>query len=83
MSLGFGPFVAAKPGFGSAGQVIRILGNNLTGAISVTFNGTPAQFKVFSDTYIGALVPAGATTGTIQVTTPSGGLSSNLPFRVQ
>ncbi|MGC2477175.1 MAG: choice-of-anchor tandem repeat GloVer-containing protein [Candidatus Sulfotelmatobacter sp.] len=82
LSEGLGPFVAARPSFGSAGQSITILGNNLTGATSVTFNGTPATFTVVSDTYIQATVPAGATTGSIQVTTTNGTLSSNLPFRI-
>jgi hypothetical protein len=37
---------------------------------------------VSSKTYITATVPAGATTGTVQVTTPGGTLSSNVPFQV-
>ena len=80
LSTGLGPFVAPRPNFGAAGQVITILGNNLTGATSVTFNGTSAKFKVVSDTYIEAAVPVGATAGTIEVTTPSGTLSSNVAF---
>ena len=83
MSLGLGPFVAAKPGFGSAGQVVRILGNNLTGTTGVTFNGVSANFKVVSDTFIQAQVPTGASAGMIEVTTPSGTLSSNINFLVQ
>lgn len=82
LSRGLGPFVAAKPGFGSAGQVVRILGNNLTGTTSITFNGVTANFKVVSDTYIQVQVPTGATTGMIQVTTPSGTLTSNIDFLV-
>jgi len=82
LSEGLGPFVAARPAFGSAGQSITVLGNNLTGATSVTFHGTPATFTVVSDTYIQATVPAGATTGSIQVATTNGMLSSNLPFRI-
>jgi uncharacterized repeat protein (TIGR03803 family) len=80
LSTGLGPFVAARPNFGTAGQVITILGNNLTGATSVTFNGTSAKFKVVSDTYIEAAVPAGASAGMIEVTTPSGTVSSNVAF---
>jgi uncharacterized protein (TIGR03437 family) len=63
------------------GEVI-ILGNNLTGTTSVAFNGTPATFYVDSDTEITAKVPNGATTGTVEVTTPNGTLSSNSLFRV-
>jgi uncharacterized protein (TIGR03437 family) len=55
---------------------------DLTGASSVTFNGTAAVFDVVSSSEITTTVPAGTTTGTVQVVTPSGTLSSNLPFRV-
>jgi uncharacterized repeat protein (TIGR03803 family) len=82
LSTGLEPFVEAQPAFSTAGRVIRILGNNLTGTTSVTFNGTAATFSVASDTYITATVPSGATTGTIEVTTPTGTLSSNVPFRI-
>jgi uncharacterized repeat protein (TIGR03803 family) len=81
-SMNLGPFVEAQFNFGSVGQIVTILGNNLTGTTSVTFNGTSAKFKVESNTYLKAEVPAGATTGTIQVTTPSGTLNSNVAFQV-
>jgi hypothetical protein len=45
-------------------------------------NGKGAKFKVVSATEITATVPAGATTGPVQVVTPGGTLSSNVPFRV-
>jgi uncharacterized protein (TIGR03437 family) len=61
---------------------VLILGNNLTGTTSVAFNGTPAAFYVDSETEITAKVPNGATTGTIEVTTPTGTLSSTRLFRV-
>jgi len=35
-----------------------------------------------SDTFIKATVPVGATTGYVTVTTPSGTLTSNVPFNV-
>jgi uncharacterized protein (TIGR03437 family) len=60
-----------------------IMGNNLTGTTSVTFNGvTATHFLVKSPTLITATVPGAATTGTIHVTTPSGTLSSNVAFQV-
>jgi hypothetical protein len=62
--------------------VITILGRDLTGASSVTFNGTPTEFNVASATEITATVPTGATTGTVEVTTPSETLKSNVAFRV-
>jgi uncharacterized repeat protein (TIGR03803 family) len=81
-STGLGPFVAESPTFGKVSQVVRILGNNLTGTTSVTFNSMPAAFKVVSSTFIEATLPSGATTGTIEVTTPSGTLKSNVAFQV-
>jgi hypothetical protein len=65
------------------GAAVRILGESLTGATGVTFNGTAATFTVVSSTLISTTVPAGATTGEVQVTTPSGKLFSNVPFVVQ
>jgi len=82
LSMGLGPFVKATSTFGRVGMTIGVLGNNLIGTTSVTFNGTSASFTVVSDTYITASVPTGATTGTIEVITSSGTLSSNVPFRV-
>jgi uncharacterized repeat protein (TIGR03803 family) len=83
LSVGLGPFVKTQTTGGKVGGAVKILGTNLTGATSVTFNGTPALFKVMSTSGIVATVPAGATTGVVQVVTPSGTLSSNVPFRVR
>jgi len=82
VSMGLGPFVEASPNFGAAGRVVNILGNNLTGTTSVTLNGTPATFSVISSTLIKAQVPAGATSGTIEVTTPNATLSGNASFQI-
>jgi hypothetical protein len=60
-----------------------ILGNNLTYAFSVGFNGTQAAFRVVSSSEIVATVPAGATAGTVEVGIPNVTLSSNVPFQVQ
>ena len=55
----------------------------MTGATRVTFNGVAAtKFSVVSDTYMTAVVPAGATTGAVVVATPAGNLTSNVSFRV-
>jgi uncharacterized repeat protein (TIGR03803 family) len=81
-STGLSPFVRANPDFGKGNSSVGILGNNLTGATSVTFNGTPATFHVVSPTYIKAVVPSGATTGAIHVTTPSGTLSTSVAFEI-
>ena len=83
LSVGLGPFVKLLPSGGKTGRVVEILGNNLTGTSSVTFHGTPASFSVESDTLIRATLPAGATTGRVQVTAPGGTLRSNAVFIVR
>ncbi|MGA3039240.1 MAG: choice-of-anchor tandem repeat GloVer-containing protein [Bryobacteraceae bacterium] len=82
LSVGLEPFVETLPTSGSAGAAVKILGTTLTGTTSVTFDGTEAEFTVVSPSLITTTVPAGATTGTVQVVTPNGTLSSNVPFRV-
>jgi uncharacterized repeat protein (TIGR03803 family) len=82
LSLGLGPFVETQPGSGVVGSAVNILGTDLTGATSVTFNRTAAKFTVVSSSEITTAVPAGATTGTVEVVTPSGTLSSNVSFQV-
>lgn len=82
LGVGLGPFVETLPVAGKAGSSVEILGTNLTGATSVSFNGVGAGFTVVSATEITTTVPAGATTGTVQVVTPGGTLSSNVPFQV-
>jgi uncharacterized repeat protein (TIGR03803 family) len=83
VSVGLGPFVETQPTSGKVGASVKILGTNLTGATSVTFNGTAAAFTVKSKSEITTTVPTGATTGTVQVVTSGGTLSSNVPFRVK
>jgi uncharacterized repeat protein (TIGR03803 family) len=71
------------PASGAVGATIRIIGNNFLGATSVSFNGTPAtQFIVTSAQSIFAVVPAGATTGPVTVTTPNGSVTSKKDFTV-
>lgn len=81
-SVGLPPFVEAIPRASNLGGTVVILGDNLTGSTSVTFNGVSATFQIASRTVIKATVPAGATSGTIQVTTPSGTLNSNVAFQI-
>jgi uncharacterized repeat protein (TIGR03803 family) len=81
LSVGLGPFVETLPNSGEVGAAIRILGTDLTGATSVSFNGTAAKFKVISNSEIETNVPSGATTGTVEVTTKNT-LKSNVVFRV-
>lgn len=67
------------PTSGAIGSPVVITGTDFTGATAVSFNGINAtSFTVNSATQNTARVPAGATTGTIAVTTPSGtGTSSS------
>jgi hypothetical protein len=65
------------------GTSVHIMGVDLTGATSVTFNGTAdPSFVVNSPTDITAHVPAGATSGPISVTTPGGTATSGGSFTV-
>jgi uncharacterized repeat protein (TIGR03803 family) len=82
LSMGLAPFIKTVPISGAVGRQVKILGNDLTGAISVTFNGKPSAFTVISATAIATTIPAGATTGSVLVTTPTGTLKSNVVFRV-
>ncbi len=81
--VGLDPFVAFVIPTGKAGKAVQILGQGLTGTTSVTFNDVPAtSFKAFSETYMTAIVPNAATTGSVVVTTPTGTLTSNVNFRI-
>lgn len=77
-----GPFVTTQPTAGKVGSVVKILGNNLSGATKVTFNGTMATIEVYGKTELTTTVPSGATTGPVKVVTPHGTLTSNVPFKV-
>jgi len=70
------------PTSGPVGASVSISGTNFTGASAVAFNGTSASFSVTSATAIQATVPAGATSGTISVTTPGGTATSSGAFTV-
>ncbi len=82
LSMGLGPFVETNPSSGKVGSKVILLGNDLTGSTAVTFNGTASRFKVVSSTEIIATVPAGATTGKVEVTTSTATLQSNAVFRI-
>ncbi len=83
MSEGLSPFVETQTTSGMVGAAVKILGTDLTGATSVTFNGTSATFTVNSTgTVVTTTVPMGATTGTVQVVTPTATLNSNTVFTV-
>jgi hypothetical protein len=81
-NAGLKSFVSLLPYSGKVGNTIEFLGQGFTGATHVSFNRTSATFTVKSDTYLTAIVPTGATTGFVRVTTPSGALRSNRKFLV-
>ncbi|MBZ5574747.1 MAG: hypothetical protein LAO09_23065 [Acidobacteriia bacterium] len=83
VDLALDPFVSLIRDSGKVSGIGGILGQGFAGTTSVSLNGTPAKFKVISDTFIRAQVPNGATTGFVSVTTPSGTLTSNKVFRVR
>ncbi|HTZ97647.1 MAG TPA: choice-of-anchor tandem repeat GloVer-containing protein [Terriglobales bacterium] len=82
LDMGLKPFVNLLNWEGVVTNTIEILGQGLTNTTQVSFNGTPATFNVVSDTYMTAVVPAGATTGNITATTSAGTLKSNRKFLV-
>jgi IPT/TIG domain len=82
LSVGLGAFVETLPTRGKAGTKVTILGTNLTGASSVTFNGNAASFTVVSNSEITTTVPTDATSGTVAVATPRKTLKSNFAFHV-
>lgn len=83
LDMHLAPFITFVVPVGKAGESAQILGQKLTGTTSVTFNGVDAiSFAIKSDTFMTAVVPAGATTGKVVVTTPSGPLTSNVNFRI-
>ena len=80
---GLPAFIETLAPSGKVGARATILGSSLTGSTSVSFNGTLATtFKVISTSEITATIPAGASTGSVQVATPGGTLSTLLAFKV-
>ena len=78
-----GPTISSfGPTSGPPGATVVISGSGLTGATAVRFNGSNAAYTVSSDSSIRATVPAGATSGPISVTTPSGSAASTGSFTV-
>jgi uncharacterized repeat protein (TIGR03803 family) len=83
VDIGMPPFVTFLPTYGRAGALVQILGEGFTAASQVFFNGTPAASPVVVyPTYLRVIVPSGATSGPITVTTSTGTLTSNKVFLV-
>ena len=70
------------PASGIVGSGVTVTGSGFTGATAVKFNGVAASFAVLSDTRVNTVVPTGATSGPISVTTPNGTGTSSGSFTV-
>jgi YD repeat-containing protein len=73
------------PDRGSEGTAVIIYGTGFSpvpAQNTVSFNGVGATVLSASNTQITTTVPAGATTGLITVTTPSGSANSGIPFTI-
>ncbi len=58
-------------------DLITITGTNLSGITNVSFNGVSATFSDNTATSVSAIVPIGATTGPVSLTTPCGVISGS------
>ena len=83
-ALEAGPTLSGfSPVSGTVGTVVTLTGANLGATYKVTFNGLDAQVATLSaGTTVTVTVPAGATTGVITLTTPSGTVSTGASFTV-
>lgn len=72
------------PPEGIYGDLVTIVGVGFGAGVSgVSFNGTAARVVEVTPTSVLVEVPAGATTGTITVTTPRGSVNTATPFTVR
>ncbi|MCI1187238.1 FG-GAP-like repeat-containing protein [Hymenobacter sp. DH14] len=70
-----------SPASGPVGQTVTVTGTNFTGATGLTLNGAAVSgFSVVSGTSLTFVVPAGASSGPIAVTTPGGTATSSTSF---
>ena len=71
-----------SPTSGAVGQKVTLHGGLFTTTTCVQFNGIAATYSMVSAAYITVIVPAGATTGPITVTTFGGTTTSATKFTV-
>ena len=78
------PAIASlAPASGPVGTTVTVTGSNFTGATAITLNGVAVTgFTVVDATTLTFVVPAGATSGAVAVTTPSGTATSATAFTV-
>ncbi|WP_179197882.1 DUF7619 domain-containing protein [Hymenobacter crusticola] len=76
---------AMQPSEGIVGSLVTLIGTHFSSLASqdtVWFNGIPALVQYASMTSLQVIVPAGATSGAIQLRTLGGGVTSAQPFTV-
>lgn len=75
------PYSGFFPTAAPVGAIITIWGRYLTSTTQVTFGGVPStEINVISDFELKAVVPPGAITGQIGITTPTGEVLSTAQF---
>jgi hypothetical protein len=78
-----GPTVTGfLPPSAAVGASVTLTGTGYTKATAVLFNGTPASFQIVNATTLLAVVPVGATTGSVAVTNSAGTGTSTASFTV-
>jgi len=82
MDLALPSFVSVVPARAVPGGKVQILGQGFTPSTMVSFNGIPAVTTIVTGSYLWAVVPDGATSGLVTVTTSAGALTSNTQFVV-
>ena len=73
------------PQSGPVSTQVKISGHGFSGTPSqntVTFNGTPATVSLATSDQLTVIVPTGAQTGPINITSPAGSASTGAPFTV-
>jgi len=83
LNNGISPFVSIVgiPS-GSPNTIVEMLGQDFTTTSSVKFGSVAANFTVYSDSYLTAVVPNTAKTAAITVTTSKGAFISRQKFKV-
>jgi len=79
------PYISSfspSTGCSSGGTTVLVNGLNFSSTSTVKFNGTVATFTVLSNTQLSLVLPAGATTGPIQVSTSQGLAVSTTDFTI-
>lgn len=71
-----------SPSEGGPGTTVTLLGSNLAAVTNVTFNGVRASFTATSATTLEVIVPTGATTGLVRISSPDGVVDSPTAFIV-